>query len=58
MIEGVAKDEARLRIELEGKDEPVTIGLPFALISEAKLVADVIRSQEPTWRARSALKRI
>ncbi len=41
VIEGVAKDEARLRIELEGKDEPVTIGLPFALISEAKLVADV-----------------
>src|SRR6478672_782054 len=41
VIEGVAKDEARLRLELEGKDEPVTIGLPFALISEAKLVADV-----------------
>ena len=41
VIEGVAKDEARLKIELEGKDEPVTIGLPFALISEAKLVADM-----------------
>jgi ribosome maturation factor RimP len=41
VIEGVAQDEARLRIELEGKDEPVTIGLPFALINEAKLVADV-----------------
>jgi len=41
VIEGVAKDEARLRIELEGKAEPVTIGLPFSLISEAKLVADI-----------------
>jgi ribosome maturation factor RimP len=41
VIEGVEKDEARLRIELEGKAEPVTIGLPFSLISEAKLVADM-----------------
>jgi ribosome maturation factor RimP len=40
LIEGVAKDEVRLRIELEGKAEPVTVGLPFSLISEAKLVAD------------------
>jgi ribosome maturation factor RimP len=39
VIEGVVKDEARLRIELEGKAEPVVIGLPFSLISEAKLVA-------------------
>jgi ribosome maturation factor RimP len=39
VIEGVEKDEARLRIELEGKAEPVTIGLPFSLIGEAKLVA-------------------
>ena len=52
MIEGVAKDEARLKIELEGKDEPVTIGLPFSLISEAKLVADR-RASTPTLRARS-----
>lgn len=41
VIEGVADDEARLRIELEGKAEPVTIGLPFSLINEAKLVVDV-----------------
>jgi ribosome maturation factor RimP len=41
VIEGVEKDEARIRIELEGKAEPVTIGLPFSLISEAKLVADM-----------------
>ncbi len=41
VIEGVAKDEARLRIELAGQPEPVTIGLPFSLISEAKLVADI-----------------
>lgn len=40
MIEGVAKDEVRLRMELDGKDEPVTIGLPFSLIGEAKLVVD------------------
>ncbi len=41
VIEGAAAGEARLKIELEGKDEPVVIGLPFALISEAKLVADI-----------------
>ena len=39
LIEGVAKDEVRLKIELEGKAEPVVVGLPFSLISEAKLVA-------------------
>jgi ribosome maturation factor RimP len=39
VIEGVAKDEVRLRIELDGKADPVVIGLPFALIAEAKLVA-------------------
>ena len=38
LIEGVAKDEVRLKIELEGKAEPVVIGLPFSLIGEAKLV--------------------
>ncbi len=37
----MVKDEVRLKIELEGKAEPVVIGLPFSLISEAKLVADV-----------------
>jgi ribosome maturation factor RimP len=41
LIEGVVKTEVRLKIELEGKAEPVTIGLPFSLISEAKLVAGV-----------------
>lgn len=41
VIEGVAKDEVRLRMELDGKVEPVVIGLPFALIAEAKLVADL-----------------
>lgn len=41
VIEGIAKDEVRLRIELEGKAEPVVIGLPFSLIGEAKLVADL-----------------
>ncbi|NIQ97087.1 MAG: ribosome maturation factor, partial [Desulfuromonadales bacterium] len=28
-------------IELDGKAEPVIIGLPFPLISEAKLVVDL-----------------
>jgi ribosome maturation factor RimP len=41
VIEGIVKDELRLRIELEGKTEPVVIGLPFALIGEAKLIADL-----------------
>ena len=41
VIEGVEDEEARLRIELEGKAEPVTVGLPFSLISEAKLVVDI-----------------
>jgi ribosome maturation factor RimP len=41
VIEGVAEGEVRLRIELEGKAEPVVIGLPFSLIGEAKLVADL-----------------
>src|SRR5262245_49832107 len=41
LIEGVEKDEVRLRIELDGKAEPVTIGLPFSLTNEAKLVANL-----------------
>jgi len=40
LIEGVVKDEVRLKMEIEGKAEPVVIGLPFSLINEAKLVAD------------------
>jgi len=39
VIEGVVKNEVRLKIELPGEKDPVTIGLPFALIGEAKLVA-------------------
>jgi ribosome maturation factor RimP len=41
VIEGVQDDEVRLRMELDGNADPVTIGLPFLLISEAKLVADL-----------------
>ncbi|MGD9502337.1 MAG: ribosome maturation factor RimP [Methyloceanibacter sp.] len=41
VVEGVTQDEVRLRIELEGQPEPVVIGLPFSLIAEAKLVADL-----------------
>jgi ribosome maturation factor RimP len=40
VIEGVESGEVRLSVELEGKAEKVTIGLPFSLIGEAKLVAD------------------
>ncbi len=39
-IEGVEADEALIRIELPGEEEPQTIGIPFSLILEAKLVAD------------------
>jgi ribosome maturation factor RimP len=39
-IEGVANGEALLQIELPGEEAPQTIGIPFSLISEAKLVAD------------------
>jgi ribosome maturation factor RimP len=58
MIEGVEKGEVRLRIELEGKAEPVTIGLPFSLISEAKLVADVksLRTDLSGNKARNTLR--
>jgi ribosome maturation factor RimP len=41
VIEGVADDEARLKIDLEGESEPVVIGLPFSLIHEAKLVVNL-----------------
>ena len=41
VIEGVENSEVRLSIELERKAEKVTIGLPFSLIGEAKLVADM-----------------
>jgi ribosome maturation factor RimP len=37
-IEDVVGDEVRLKIELDGQAEPIIIGLPFSLISEAKLV--------------------
>jgi ribosome maturation factor RimP len=39
-IEGVANGEALLQIEFPGEEELQTIGIPFSLISEAKLVAD------------------
>ena len=39
-IEGVANDEALIRIELPGEAEPQTIGIAFSLILEAKLVAN------------------
>jgi ribosome maturation factor RimP len=39
-IEGVRNGEALLKIELPGSEEPHVIGIPFSLISEAKLVAD------------------
>ena len=39
-IQGVANGEALLRIELPGEEQSQTIGIPFSLISDAKLVAD------------------
>jgi len=39
-IEGVKNGEALLRIDLPGSEEPQVVGIPFSLISEAKLVAD------------------
>jgi len=46
MIEDVADDEVQLKIELDGKAEPVIIGLPFSLIDEAKLVVNVAGLKE------------
>jgi ribosome maturation factor RimP len=40
-IEDVVDDEVHLKIELEGEAEPVIVGLPFSLISEAKLIVDL-----------------
>jgi len=39
-IEGVANGEALLQLEVPGEEAPQTNGIPFSLISEAKLVAD------------------
>jgi ribosome maturation factor RimP len=52
-IEGVANGEALLQIELTGEEEPQVIGIPFALISEAKLVAD-----KEAFRADLAAKKV
>lgn len=41
LIEDVVPDEVHLKIELEGKAEPIIIGLPFSLIGEAKLVPNM-----------------
>jgi ribosome maturation factor RimP len=38
VLEGYEDGEARLRIELKDYDEPQVVGLPVALIGEAKLV--------------------
>ena len=40
-IEDVVDEEVHLKVELDGQAEPVVIGLPFALISEAKLSVDL-----------------
>jgi len=40
-IEDVVDDEVHLCVELDGKAEPIVVGLPFSLISEAKLVPDL-----------------
>ncbi len=40
-IEDVVDEEVHLKIELDGNADPVIIGLPFSLISEAKLSVDL-----------------
>jgi ribosome maturation factor RimP len=40
VIESIAEGEVRLLTEIKGETEPQLIGVPFSLISEAKLVAD------------------
>lgn len=51
-IEGVENGEALLRIELPGEAEPQTIGVPFSMIHDAKLVAD-----QASFRADLAAKK-
>ena len=41
VIEDVVSEEVHLKIELDGKAEPLIIGLPFSLIGEAKLVTNI-----------------
>ena len=52
-IEGVANGEALIQIELPGEEEPQVIGIPFSLISEAKLVAG-----KEAFRADLAAKKV
>lgn len=40
-IEDVVDEEVHLKIELDGKTDPVIVGLPFSLIGEAKLTVDL-----------------
>jgi ribosome maturation factor RimP len=40
VIEGIAEGEVRLLTEIKDETESQSIGVPFSLISEAKLVAD------------------
>lgn len=40
-IEDLVDEEVHLKIELDGKVDPLIIGLPFPLISEAKLTVDL-----------------
>ena len=40
-IEDVVDEEVRLKIELDDTADPVIVGLPFALISEAKLTVNL-----------------
>lgn len=38
VLQGVEEGEVLLQLPIEGHDEPQTIGLPFSLVSEARLV--------------------
>lgn len=57
IIEGFEDGEARLQVELKDFDEPQTIGLPVALIAEAKLVLtdDLLKAAKAAQEAEMAL---
>jgi ribosome maturation factor RimP len=53
IIDGFEKDEVLLRVELKDYDEPQLIGLPVALIQEARLVlSDDLLKQAQTANIR------
>lgn len=56
VLEGFEDGEARLRVELKGHDEPQVIGIPVAMIGEAKLVLtdDLLKLAKAAQEAENA----